>query len=149
MGNSLPRGRKRAPQPRPRYRSPPRSATGILFGIAPALRATGIAIWPKRCEGRRIGRPQRCGLRLGKALVAAQVSEDRFRWRCWSSRPLRPHLTQSPRRQYRLRGRSMLWYVEYRSDKLGYRGHRLREFYDTLLERTRRIRGVSPLRCLS
>jgi predicted permease len=113
-------------------------ATGILFGIAPALRAARIVLADAVKEGGSAGRSA-ARLRLGKALVAAQVA---------LSLALLVEAGLFVRTLRNLRNVNIGFeadravVVDIDPTKLGYRGHRLRQFYDTLLERTGRIRGV-------
>jgi predicted permease len=112
--------------------------TGILFGLAPALRATRIGLADAVKDGGSAGRSAR-RLRLGKGLIAAQVA---------LSLALLVEAGLFVRTLRNLRnvdvgfvpGNTVI--VDIDPTKLGYRGHRLRQFYDTLLERTRHIRGV-------
>jgi predicted permease len=112
--------------------------TGILFGLAPALRATGIGLADAVKDGGSAGRSAR-RLLLGKALIAAQVA---------LSLALLVEAGLFVRTLRNLRNVDIGFaadkaaIVDIDPTKLGYRGQRLREFYDTLLERTRRIRGV-------
>ncbi|MGA1995281.1 MAG: ABC transporter permease, partial [Bryobacteraceae bacterium] len=112
--------------------------TGIVFGLAPALRATRIGLADAVKDGGSAGRSAR-RLRLGKALIAVQVA---------LSLALLVEAGLFARTLRNLRNVDIGFaadkaaIVDIDPTKLGYRGQRLREFYDTLLARTRRIRGV-------
>ena len=112
--------------------------TGVLFGLAPAFRATGIGLVDAVKDGGSAGRSAG-RLRLGRALIAAQVA---------LSLALLVEAGLFARTLHNLQNvdigfqadRAVI--VDIDPTKLGYRGHQLREFYDRLLERTRRVPGV-------
>ncbi len=112
--------------------------TGILFGLAPALRSTrlGLSDAMKDCGAATQGGSR---LRLGKALVAGQValSLALLAGAGLFIRTLRNLEMADIGFQ---RENSVI--VDVDPTSLGYTGHRLRTFYDDLLERARRIPGV-------
>ena len=110
--------------------------TGILFGLAPALRATRIDLAQ---ASRDAGSQGRSRARLGKLLIAGQaalslallVGAGLF------VRTLRN--LESVDLGFQREGVTIL---DVDAANLGYKGHRLRVFYDQLLERTRRLPNV-------
>ena len=112
--------------------------TGVLFGLAPALRASRITLAEtiKESGAASAGRSR---LRLGKALVAGQVA---------LSLALLVGAGLFLRTLRNLQNvdlgfqRENVVVVDIDPTNLGYRGHRLRTFYDRLLERARGIPGV-------
>jgi len=112
--------------------------TGVLFGLAPAFRTTGLTLTETIKDG---GAASQSGsrLRLGKALVVSQVA---------LSLALLVGASLFIRTLRNLNSadvgfeRENIVIVDIDPTNLGYRGHRLRVFYDQLLERARRIPGV-------
>jgi len=112
--------------------------TAILFGLAPALRGSRMEV----AEAIRDGGAATAGasrLRLGKAVIALQValSLALLVGAGLFLRTLRnlSHADIGFERQHVL-------IVDVDPSKLGYHGHRLRTFYDELLEHTRAAAGV-------
>jgi predicted permease len=112
--------------------------TGLLFGLAPALRTTRISL----AEGMKDAGPvgvSGARLRLGKLLVAAQVA---------LSLTLLAGAGLFIRTLRNLENidlgfeRENVIIADIDPTNLGYRGQRLRIFYDQLLERARAIPGV-------
>jgi len=112
--------------------------TGILFGLAPAFRTTRIGLADAVKDGGSAGRSA-ARLRLGKTLIAAQVA---------LSLALLVEAGLFVRTLRNLRNVDIGFQadnaviLDIDPTKLGYRGHRLREFYDRVLERARRVPGV-------
>jgi predicted permease len=112
--------------------------TSILFGLVPAFRATRMELTEATKEGGAAS-PSQSRLRLGKALIAGQVA---------LSLTLLVGAGLFLRTLRNLEAvdvgfeRENVVIVDVDPASLGYRGHRLRTFYDELLERTRRIPGV-------
>ncbi len=112
--------------------------TGALFGLAPAFRTTRVALAEGIKEAGSAS-PGRSRMRLGKVLVGGQValSVALLVGAGLFIRTLRN--LQNIDLGYQ---RQNVVIVELDPTNLGYRGHRLRTFYDRLLERTRAIPGV-------
>jgi predicted permease len=112
--------------------------TGILFGLAPAFRATRMTLAETIKESGSASQG-RSRLRLGKALVVGQValSLTLLVGAGLFIRTLRNLQNADVGFQ-----RENVVVVDVDPTNLGYRGHRLRAFYDRLLERARRIPGV-------
>jgi predicted permease len=112
--------------------------TGVLFGLAPALRATGVTL-AEAIKDSGAASPGRSRLRLGKVLVAGQValSLALLVGAGLFIRTLRNLEMVDLGFQ-----RENVVLVDIDPTNLGYRGHRLRTFYDGLLERARGIPGV-------
>ena len=112
--------------------------TGILFGLAPAFRATGMGLAQTIKDGGSASQSN-SRLRLGKALIAGQValSMALLVGAGLFIRTLRN--LQSADIGFQSENVAI---VDVDPTNLGYRGHRLRTFYDELLDRTRRIPGV-------
>jgi predicted permease len=112
--------------------------TGILFGLAPAFRATRLTLAETIKEGGSASHG-RSRLRLGKALVVGQValSLTLLVGAGLFIRTLRNLQNADVGFQ-----RENVIVVDVDPTNLGYRGHRLRTFYDRLLDRARRIPGV-------
>jgi predicted permease len=112
--------------------------TGILFGLVPAFRATRIGLTDSMKDGGSAGQGG-SRLRLGKALMAGQVA---------LSLTLLVGAGLFIRTLRNLESidigfdRENAVIVDVDPTNLGYEGHRLRTFYDQLLERTRRVPGV-------
>ena len=112
--------------------------TSLLFGLAPALRMTGMDLAQSTRDGGSAS-PGRSRLRLGRVLIAAQaalsltllVSAGLF------IRTLRNLDNVDLGFQ-----RENVLVIDAGAAHMGYRGHRLRTFYDQLLERARRVAGV-------
>jgi predicted permease len=110
--------------------------TGILFGLAPALRVTRLDLSQACKDGGSQGESR---VRLGKVLIAGQaalslallVGAGLF------IRTLRN--LESVDLGFK---RENVVILDVDPSNLGYRGHRLRVFYDQLLERARRLPGV-------
>ena len=112
--------------------------TGILFGLAPALRATGLKLSDAIKEGGSAGQSA-SRLRAGKALVALQVALS-LTLLVGASLFIR---TLGNLRKVDLGfDRESAIIAEIDPTSLGYRGHRLRKFYDDMLDRVRRTPGV-------
>jgi predicted permease len=112
--------------------------TGVLFGLAPAFRATRMTLAETIKESGSASQG-RSRLRLGKALVVGQValSLALLVGAGLFIRTLRNLQNADVGFQ-----RENVVVVDVDPTNLGYRGHRLRTFYDQLLERARRIPGV-------
>jgi len=112
--------------------------TGILFGLAPAFRATQMTLAESVKDG---GSATQGGsrLRLTKALVAVQValSLALVVGASLFIRTLRNLLNVDLGFQ-----REKIAVFDIDPTNLGYQGHRLRTFYDQLLERARGVQGV-------
>jgi predicted permease len=112
--------------------------TGILFGLAPALRASRATLAESMKESGAAS-PGRSRLRLGRVLVAGQVA---------LSLALLVGAGLFLRTLRNLENvdlgfqRENVVVVDIDPTNLGYRGSRLRAFYDELLARARRIPGV-------
>jgi predicted permease len=112
--------------------------TGILFGLVPAFRASRIGLSGSMKDGGSAGQGG-SRLRLGKALIAGQVA---------LSLTLLVGAGLFIRTLRNLESidigfdRENVILVDVDPTNLGYKGHRLRTFYDQLLERTRHLPGV-------
>jgi len=112
--------------------------TGILFGLAPAFRTTGISLVDAVKDGGSAGLGAR-RLRLGKALIAGQVA---------LSLALLVEAGLFVRTLRNLRNVDIGFQadraaiIDIDPTRLGYHGHALRQFYDRLLERARSVPGV-------
>ena len=112
--------------------------TSLLFGLAPAFRATRVSLSGVMKEG---GQARAGGSRLplGKILIAGQVA---------LSLTLLVGAGLFIRTLRNLDGvdtgfqRQSIMIVDVDPTNYGYQGHRLRLFYDELLERTRGLAGV-------
>jgi predicted permease len=112
--------------------------TGILFGLAPAFRATSMRLSEALKEGGAAGQSG-SRLRLGKALVAGQVALS-LALLAGAGLFLRTlHNLQNVDLGFQ---RENVLVADIDPTSLGYRGHRLRAFYDQLLERAGRVAGV-------
>ncbi len=113
-------------------------ATGILFGLAPAFRATRMQLAEAVKEGGAAGLST-SRLRLGKVLVALQaaLSLVLLAGAGLFVRTLRNLENVDIGFQ-----RENVTVVDVDPTKLGYGGHRLRMFYDDLLVRTRHVPSV-------
>jgi predicted permease len=112
--------------------------TGVLFGLAPAFRATRITLAETIKESGSASQG-RSRLRIGKALVVAQVALS-LALLVGAGLFLRS-LRNLENADIGFRRENVL-VVDIDPTNLGYRGHRLRTFYDRLLERARGIPGV-------
>jgi predicted permease len=112
--------------------------TAILFGLAPAFRATRLNLAASIKDGGAGGRST-SRMMLARALVAGQValSLALLVGAGLFIRTLRnlQHVDVGFQRENIL-------VADIDPTNLGYRGHRLRTFYDDLLERARRLPGV-------
>ncbi len=100
--------------------------TAVLFGLAPALRATRMDQGATR-------------VRLGKLLIAGQAALS-LALLVGAGLFIRTlHNLQSVDVGFEREG---VVIVDVDAANVGYKGHRLRVFYDRLLERTRGLRGV-------
>ena len=111
--------------------------TGILFGLAPALRATvGLSEAMKEGGSAGMGRTR---FRLARSLIAGQVALSMALLACAGMfvRTLRnlQHIDLGFERENIL-------IVDIDPSNLGYKDHRLRTFYDRVLEQARHIPGV-------
>ena len=112
--------------------------TSILFGLAPAFRAARMELTAAIKDGGSAS-PSGSRLRLRKALVAGQVA---------LSMALLVGAGLFIRTLRNLESvdigfeRENIVIVDIDPTSLGYKGHRLRTFYDELLERTRRVPGI-------
>ena len=112
--------------------------TGVLFGLAPAFRATRMELTSAMKDSGAAGRSA-SRFRLGKALVAAQSA---------LSLALLAGAGLFIRTLGNLQSvdigfqREHVLIVDVDPTNLGYQGHRLRTFYDQLVERARRVAGV-------
>ncbi len=112
--------------------------TSILFGLAPAFRATRMELTEATKDGGAAS-PSRSRLRLGKWLIAGQVA---LSLTLLVGAGLFLRTLRNLERVDVGFERENVVIVDVDSTSLGYRGHRLRTFYDELLESTRRIPGV-------
>ena len=112
--------------------------TGILFGLAPAFRTTGFTLAETMKDG---GAASLGGsrLRIGKVLVVSQVALS-LALLVGASLFIRT-LRNLSRADVGFQRENVV-IVDADPTNLGYRGNRLRVFYDQLLERTRRLPGV-------
>jgi predicted permease len=112
--------------------------TGILFGLAPAFRATRMTLAESVKEG---GSATQGGsrLRLAKALVAGQVALS-LALLVGASLFIRT-LRNLQNVQLGFQ-REKIAIIDIDPTNLGYKEHRLRMFYDRLLERARGVPGV-------
>ena len=112
--------------------------TGILFGLAPAFRATRITLAENVKEG---GSATQGGarLRLAKVLVAGQVALS-LALLVGASLFIRT-LRNLQNVQLGFQ-REKIAIFDIDPTNLGYKGHRLRMFYDSLLERARGVPGI-------
>jgi predicted permease len=112
--------------------------TGILFGLVPAFQATRLTLAECVKEG---GSATQGGsrLRLGKALIAVQVALSLVLLIGASLFIRTLHNLQNVNLGFQ-RERIAIFDID--PTNLGYRGQRLREFYDQLLERARGVPGV-------
>jgi predicted permease len=112
--------------------------TGILFGLAPAFRATGLRLAEAVKDGGSAG-VGLSRLRLGKVLIAVQaaLSLTLLAGAGLFIRTLRNLDSVDVGFQ-----RANVVIVDIDPTRVGYDGHRLRTFYDELIARTRRIPGV-------
>jgi predicted permease len=112
--------------------------TGVLFGLAPALRITRVDLAQATKES---GSSSQGGsrVRLGKVLIAGQAA---------LSLALLVGAGLFIRTLHNLENvdlgfqRENVVVIDADPSNLGYKGHRLRTFYDRLLERTRHLPGV-------
>jgi predicted permease len=112
--------------------------TGLLFGLAPAFRATSMTLAESVKEGGSATQGS-SRLRLAKTLVASQVALS-LALVVGSSlfiRTLR-NLQNVPLGFQR----EKVAVFDVDPTNLGYKGHQVRMFYDQLLERARGVRGV-------
>ncbi len=111
--------------------------TGVLFGLLPALRTTRVTLAEDIKSG--AAGPGATRLFLGKALVAVQVALSRalLMGAGLFIRTLRNLQNVDLGFQ-----RENVVIVDVDPTNVGYRGHRLRTFYDQVLERARGIPGV-------
>jgi predicted permease len=112
--------------------------TGVLFGLAPALRASRVTLAESMKESCAAS-PGRSRLRLGRALVAGQVALS-LALLVGAGLFLRT-LRNLENADLGFRRENVV-VVDIDPTNLGYRGPRLRAFYDELLSRARRIPGV-------
>jgi predicted permease len=112
--------------------------TGLVFGLVPALRAARMTLAETFQESGSAS-PGRSRMRLGKVLVAGQVALS-LALLVGAGLFLRTlHNLQNVDLGFR---RENVVVVDIDPTNLGYRGHRLRTFYDQLLERARGIPAV-------
>ena len=112
--------------------------TGILFGLAPALRASRLGL----AEALKDGGSATAGgsrLRLGKAVIALQVALS-LALLVGAGLFLRT-LRNLDRVDIGFQKENVVIF-DVDPSKIGYQGQRLREFYDDLLARTRGVTGV-------
>jgi predicted permease len=112
--------------------------TGVLFGLAPALRATGVTL-AEAIKDSGAASPGRSRMRLGKVLVAGQVA---LSLALLVGAGLFIRTLRNLQKVDLGFQRENVVVVDIDPTNLGYRGHRLRTFYDRLLERARGIPGV-------
>ena len=112
--------------------------TGILFGLAPAFRATRMTLAECVKEG---GAATQGGsrLRLAKALVAGQVA---LSLALLVGASLFIRTLRNLQNVHLGFQREKIAIFDIDPANLGYKGHRLRMFYDRLLERARGVPGV-------
>jgi predicted permease len=112
--------------------------TSVLFGLAPALRITRVDL-AQTTRDSGSSSPGRSRVRLGKLLIAAQAA---------LSLALLVGAGLFVRTLRNLENvdlgfqRENVLVIDAGAARMGYRGHRLRTFYDQLLERTRRLAGL-------
>jgi len=112
--------------------------TSVLFGLAPALRITRVDLSQATRESGSSS-PGRSRVRLGKVLIAGQAS---------LSLALLVGAGLFIRTLHNLENvdlgfaRENVVLFDADAARAGYKGHRLRTFYDELLERTRHVAGV-------
>jgi predicted permease len=110
--------------------------TGILFGLAPALRATRMNLAEAGRDGGSQGGSR---VRLGKLLIAGQAALS-LALLVGAGLFIRTlHNLENVDLGFQREGVTI---VDVDAASFGYGGHRLRVFYDELLERTRSLRGV-------
>jgi predicted permease len=112
--------------------------TGVLFGLAPALRASRLGL----AEAIKDGGSATAGgsrLRLGKTVIAMQVALS-LALLVGAGLFVRT-LRNLNHADIGFRKENVV-IVDVDPSKLGYQGHRLRTFYDDLLARTRSVAGV-------
>ena len=112
--------------------------TGVLFGLVPALRTTGVTLVESIKESGSAS-PGAARQRLGKALVAGQVA---LSLALLVGASLFIHTLRNLQNVDLGFQRENVLIVDIDPTNLGYRGHRLRTFYDQLLDRARNIPGV-------
>ncbi|MGD0773581.1 MAG: ABC transporter permease [Candidatus Solibacter sp.] len=112
--------------------------TGVLFGLAPALRATGVTL-AEAIKDSGAASPGRSRMRLGKVLVAGQVA---LSLALLVGAGLFIRTLRNLQKVDLGFQRENVVVVDIDPTNLGYREHRLRTFYDRLLERARGIPGV-------
>lgn len=110
--------------------------TALLFGLAPALRVTRMDLAQAGRDGGSQGGSR---VRLGKLLIAGQAALS-LALLVGAGLFIRTlHNLETVDLGFHREG---VMIVDVDASNVGYRGHRLRVFYDRLLERTRRLRGV-------
>jgi predicted permease len=113
--------------------------TSVLFGLAPALRISRMDLAQTSRDSGSSSSQGRSRVRLGKVLIAAQAA---------LSLALLVGAGLFIRTLHNLEGvdlgfeREHAMVIDVNPSNLGYRGHRLRTFYDRLLERTRGLPSV-------
>ena len=112
--------------------------TGMLFGLAPAFGATRLGLTEAMKDGGAAGHG-RSRFRLGKVLVAGQAA---LSLALLVAAGLFLRTLGNLDRVDAGFARENVLIVDVDPTNLGYQGHRLRTFYDQLLERARRVPGV-------
>jgi len=113
--------------------------TSVLFGLAPALRITGVDLAQASRDNGSSSSQGRSPVLLGKVLIVAQAA---------LSLALLVSAGLFIRTLHNLEDvdlgfqRENVVVVDVNAAEMGYSGHRLRTFYDRLLERTRRLPSV-------
>ena len=110
----------------------------MLFGLAPALRATGLSLSDAVKDG-GTGTSGGRRMRLTKGLIAVQVA---FTLSLVAGAGLFARTLSNLRNADFGFAREKVAIVDLDPSKIGYKGQRLRTFYDQLVERTSRVPGV-------
>lgn len=113
--------------------------TSVLFGLAPALRITGVDLAQAGRDSGSSSSQGRSRVRLGKALIAGQAA---FSLTLLVGAGLFIRTLHNLQNVDLGFARENVVVIDVNPSHMGYGGHRLRTFYDQLLERTRRLPNV-------